>query len=227
MLADIKPNRATRPSILAVGERYDTMLAEFQKQAQGYNVTIPNREISGAGLSFSLEKLVAAIGSEYDEECRAIDVGICVSGLRPPLKDVTYILRLLWSAGIRSGIVEANDPDEAQDLAKELGAVHAILLCEGGTLRVRSWDRERFQERQVTRTELVEYIQKLLRNDVTIAPEYTTQITTSNSSNSLSNVSIRSNNFLSNLPSVEVTFMTHEKMTANLRRRYENQVSTN
>lgn len=224
MIADLKPNRTSRPSVLAVGERYDTMLVEFQKQAQSFNVNIPNRGISGAGLSFSLDKLVAAVGSECDEECRAIDVGVCVTGSRPPLKDVTYIMRVLWSAGIRSGIVEATGADEAQDLAKELGAVHVILVAENGSLRVRSWDRERFQERHVTHSELVEYIQKLLRNDnnsLDYAAQSSSGLSLSASSTSIKN----SGGLLSHLPKVQVVFMTHEKMTANFRRRYENHVS--
>ncbi|XP_055902335.1 eIF-2-alpha kinase GCN2 [Eupeodes corollae] len=224
MIADVKPNRSARPSVLAVGERYDTMLVEFQKQAQSFNANIPNRGICGAGLSFSLDKLVAAVGSEFDEECRAIDVGVCVTGSRPPLKDVTYIMRILWSAGIRSGIVEATGPEEAQDLAKDLGAVHVILVAENGSLRVRSWDRERFQERHVTHAELVEYIQKLLRHDNN-SLDYMTQ-GFSGLSMSASTTSIKnSGTLLSHLPKVQVVFMTHEKMTANSRRRYENHVT--
>lgn len=224
MIADLKPNRTARPSVLAVGERYDTMLVEFQKQAQSFNANIPNRGISGAGLSFSLDKLVAAVGSEFDGGCRAIDVGVCVTGSRPPLKDVTYIMRLLWSAGIRSGIVEATGPDEAQDLAKELGAVHIILVAENGSLRVRSWTRERFRESHVTHLELVGHIEKLLRNENN-SLEYTTQ-SFSGLSMSASNTSIKNSGVLySHLPKVQVFFQGQEKMNPNVRRRYENHVT--
>lgn len=255
MIADLKPNRTSRPSVIAVGERYDSMLMEFQKQAQGFNPNLPNRGISGAGLSFSLDKLVAAMFPEDSQKCRTIDVGVCVSGSRPPLKDITYIMRLLWSAGIRSGFLEtiSSSGDEAQDLAK-LGAMHVILVAENGALRIRSWERERFQERHVTRTELVDFIQKMPRssevalsssNDVTYTPSNVNYYSSSYSSNSgagsygssrndyglstsASSTSIKNtynSNSLSNLPNVQVQFLTHDKMTANYRRRLENQVS--
>lgn len=243
MLADLKPNRTTRPTVLAVGERYDTMLHEFQKKAQSFNVNIPHRGISGAGISLSLDKLVAAVGADFAEECHAIDVGVCVSGTRPPLKDVTYIMRLLWSSGIRCSVIEASSgADETQDLTK-LGALHVILVAENGALRVRTWDRERFQERHVTRTELVDYIHKMSRTDeLNIAiPDYTSQTapcfgsgsrgdgigsSTSGISTSGSSASIKNAYNLSQLPNVQVVFLTHDKLTANYRRRYENQVLT-
>ncbi|XP_075148275.1 eukaryotic translation initiation factor 2 alpha kinase Gcn2 [Haematobia irritans] len=254
MIADVKPNRTSRPSVLAVGERYDSMLMDFQKQAQGFNPNLPNRGISGAGLSFSLDKLVAAMGFEDSQKCRTIDVGVCVSGSRPPLKDVTYIMRLLWSAGIRCSFVESvtSSGDESQDLAK-LGAAHVILVAENGALRIRSWDKERFQERHVTRSELADFIQKIpIRSDISgynASHDYATQqsnsggsgcgggpggggshggrgdnaLCTSASGTNLKNISSSS---LSNLPNIQVIFsLTHDKMSANYRRRLENQVT--
>ncbi|ALC47839.1 Gcn2 [Drosophila busckii] len=241
MTADLKPNRSGHPSVLAVGERYDAMLHEFQKQAQSFNAALPTRGVlSGAGLSLSLDKLMAAVGIEFDKDYRAIDVGICVCGTRPPLKDVTYIMRLLWSLGIRCGMVEtaSGGGDEAQDLAR-LGAQHVILVAENGALRVRSFERDRFQERHLTRAELVEFI-KMLRSEtvnaaaVNVGVDYTSQM--SNMSNaggsggrgenglsySASNSSIK-NSY--QLPQLHVTFLTHDKPTANLRRRLENQVA--
>ncbi|EDV94516.1 GH19296 [Drosophila grimshawi] len=238
MTADLKPNRSGHPSVLAMGERYDAMLHEFQKQAQSFNAALPTRGVlSGAGLSFSLDKLVAAVGMEYAKDCRAIDIGICVCGTRPPLKDVTYIMRLLWSVGIRCGIVEtaSGGGDEAQDLAR-LGALHVILVAENGSLRVRSFERDRFQERHLTRAELVEFIQKMQRSEaisggvVGSGGDYSSQLSNMSSgpgnnglSLSASNVSIKNN--YSQLPDVQVTFHTHDKMTANYRRRLENQVA--
>ncbi|XP_064550119.1 eIF-2-alpha kinase GCN2 isoform X1 [Drosophila montana] len=243
MTADLKPNRSGHPSVLAKGERYDAMLHEFQKQAQSFNAALPTRGVlSGAGLSFSLDKLVAAVGMEYAKDCRAIDIGICVCGTRPPLKDVTYIMRLLWSVGIRCGIVETvgGGGDEAQELER-LGALHVILVAENGALRVRSFERDRFQERHLTRAELVEFIQKMQRSEginggaVGGGVETFSQLPNMSSSGggsgrgenglslSASNSTIKNN--YSQLPNVQVTFLTHDKLTANYRRRLENQVA--
>ncbi|KAL9892877.1 eukaryotic translation initiation factor 2 alpha kinase Gcn2 isoform 1-T1 [Glossina fuscipes fuscipes] len=257
LIADLKPNRSSRPAVLAVGERYDGMLNEFQKQAQAFNTNVAaNRNISGAGLSFSLDKLVLAIGAEDSRKCRTIDVAVCVSGSRPPLKDVTYIMHLLWTVGIPCSFVESitGGSDEAQDFAK-LGVNHIILVAENGALRIRSWDRERFQERQVTRTELVDFIQKIRRNEMMSPPfhEYCPQLSHGggnansigasggsnvshgslsgrgdsalNTSSACTNIKNFHNSSLSNLPSIQVTFMTHDKLTSNYRRRYENQVT--
>ncbi|KAH8293934.1 hypothetical protein KR054_006754 [Drosophila jambulina] len=245
MTADLKPNRSGHPSVLAVGERYDAMLHEFQRQAQSFNCALPPRGVlSGAGMTFYLDKLVAAV--EYAKDCRAIDVGICVCGTRPPLKDVTYIMRLLWSVGIRCGIVEAASEvgDEAQDLAR-LGALHVILVAENGSLRVRTFDRDRFQERHLTRTELVEFIEKLLRTEAISGAtvDNSSQVFNTSAgsggggnsggkerergenglSTSASNATIK--NSYSQLPNLQVSFLTHEKPTANYKRRLENQVA--
>lgn len=243
MTADLKPNRSGHPTVLAVGERYDAMLHEFQRQAQSFNCALPSRGVlSGAGMTFYLDKLVAAV--EYAKDCRAIDVGICVCGTRPPLKDVTYIMRLLWSVGIRCGIVEAASEvgDEAQDLAR-LGALHVILVAENGSLRVRSFERERFQERHLTRSELVEFIEKLLRTEAISGStvDNSSQVFNTSAggggnsggrerergenglSTSGSNATIK--NSYSQLPNLQVSFLTHEKPTANYKRRLENQVA--
>uniref|UniRef100_A0A1A9Z9V7 Uncharacterized protein n=1 Tax=Glossina pallidipes TaxID=7398 RepID=A0A1A9Z9V7_GLOPL len=75
LIADLKPNRSSRPAVLAVGERCDGMLNEFQKQAQTFNTNVAAiRNISGVGLSFSLDKLILAIGAEDSCKCRTIDV---------------------------------------------------------------------------------------------------------------------------------------------------------
>ncbi|XP_036323634.1 eIF-2-alpha kinase GCN2 [Rhagoletis pomonella] len=245
LIADLKPNRSTNSSVLAMGERYDTMLNEFQKQAQGFNQNIPGRVISGAGLSFSLDKLVAAMEVDYVKDCRAIDVGVCVNGTRPPLKYVTDIMRLLWSANIRCCIVESatGAGDEAQDLAK-LGALHVILVAENGALRICSWERDRFQERHVTRAELIDFIRKL-RPEVhyTHAIDYVSQISNNSAGGntsysggcnfgrgdglmtSASSAGIKSSYNPSQWPNVQVVFVVHDKLTANLKRRYENQVT--
>lgn len=308
LTANIKVNQTNRPSVLAVGERYDSMLLEFQKQAQNFNLTntgSTNRSISGAGFSISLDKLVTAITSFSGDDSQylnppTIEVGICVSGSRPPLKDVTYIMRLLWSMGIRCGFLEAlsdSIEDTIQDLAN-LGATHIILVSENGALRIRSWEREHFQERHVTRSELVDFIDKLSRTEFHLQHSFSFPIdyygsghcngnyhnsnhyhsisssicgiqgggsansggngsgasgantlsgtnhlqhsfvgygcgsnsgrgSDPNPNFSLSNTNIKNlhNSSLNDLPNIQVNFLIHEKLTANYRRRYENQVN--
>lgn len=206
---------------------HDILALTYRKQAQNDGSIIGNKDIniSGAGCSFALDKIISALNTIQRDDCRSIDVVVCATGSRPPLKDVTQILRSLWGVGIRCGVVEANGPDEAQDLAKDLGALHVILFGDDGTLRVRSWDQNRFQERHLNRQELTEYIQRMLRPDHMSLTDASACHQSNNNQATTNVVSIK-NSFLSGpaLPPVEVTFLTHEKPTANLRRRYENQL---
>lgn len=191
----------------------------FRKRAQDSGVSIPNREISGVGFSVALDKIISALGKVDVEDYRSMDVVICVTGSRPPLKEITYILRSLWAAGIRTGVVEANGSNEAQDMAKDLGAVHVILFGEDGSLRVRSWNDNGFREKQLNRQELTEYIQKMLRPDQGAN-------SASDVNQSLPSVTQSKSNMFTGptIPEVEVTFSMPDRVTANLRRRYENQL---
>lgn len=217
MTCDLKPNRHCGPYILAAGGRYDGLLSTFQKTAQSSSVAFPNREISGAGFSFALDKLINIIGPSNSIECRSIDVVVCVTGSRPPLKDVTQILRSLWTANIRSGLVEANTQEEAQELAKDLGAMHIIVMGEGGVLRVRSWENNRFHEHHVTRPELIDFIQRLLKPEQNISEIFPL-------SQSISGISLKNLPLVPVLSNVNVIFNTSEKLALNMRRRYEIQL---
>lgn len=179
-------------------------------------MSVPNREIAGAGFSFALDKIVYALRTTEEHECNSVDVVVCVSGSRPPLQDVTQILRSLWSAKIRAGIAESNNPDEAVDLAKEVSAKHVIMLGEGGVLRVRSWERDQFKEKFVTRPELIGYIQKMLTPDG--QKEGVEGVTAPILQVAKAPVAFVNLEFL---------FVIQEKLTANKKRRYESQIEQN
>lgn len=134
-----------------------------RKQAHNRGVTIPNRNISGAGLSFALDKILGVLSASHTDTMHRIDVVVCVSGIRPNFRDVTYILRTLWSFNIQCAIVHASSIEDGQDMAKDLGATYYIISTEDGILRVRSWLNDRFEERLLNRTEIIAYIQKALR----------------------------------------------------------------
>lgn len=147
------------------------------------------------------------------------DVVVCISGARPNFRDVTHILRTLWSYNIQCAIVQANNMEDGQDMAKDLGATYYIISTDDGSLRVRSWLNDRFEERLLNRVEIIAYIQKALRPE----PE-------SNATQTINN--IESNKHQRNsgtlvelklsLPAVNVIFCTVEKMTTSSRKRHEN-----
>lgn len=86
-----------------------------------------------SGFSFALDKLVLALAQLNENNNQSVDVVVFVNGSRPPIKEVISLLRSLWSADIRSCVLEATSFNE--DVGKELGANHIILLGDGGELR--------------------------------------------------------------------------------------------
>lgn len=92
MSGELKRNRNCALITIAIGGRYDGLLAEYQKSAQTGGILVPSRELSGVGFSFALDKLVYALGSGADViNSHTLDVVLCVTGSRPPLKDVTQV----------------------------------------------------------------------------------------------------------------------------------------
>lgn len=152
------------------------------------------------------------------------DVVVCVTGLRPALKEVTPILRALWSASIQCAVVECNTAEDGQDMAKDMGAVYYVIFCEDGTLHLRSWINDKFEERLFNREELIGYIKRALRPDTD--PSQSNILSTLNSSNDAASTSNKSNKTtilsVPALPNVKATFISIEKITSNSRRRYEN-----
>lgn len=156
----------------------------------------------------------------HAEDTNRTDVVVCVSGARPVLRDVTQILRSLWLAGIQCAVVQANNPEECQDMAKDLGAIYYIVYTDDGILRVRSWINDRFEERLLNRDEIIAYIKKALTPDIPTDPILFQHSMNCNESTKHN----RSNASLAepSLPTVNIIFNTAEKMTASSRKRHEN-----
>ncbi|XP_058461122.1 eIF-2-alpha kinase GCN2 [Malaya genurostris] len=222
LIGALKAKKKNPLTTIAVGGRYDAKLAEFQISGINNGLQVPKVELSGAGFSFHLDKLVNAIGSTTG--CEPVEVMIYITSSRPPLREVVQILRSLWSNGIKTGLLEgALSVDES---AKEVGATMVVMIGEGGELRVRCLDNDRFQERHVTRAELIPYTLRVLRpdsstSDLAVALQ-NTSITNTASIKSIPSLSGQSQN--SSTASLDLIFLTSEKMNANKKRRYENQV---
>lgn len=174
-----------------------------RKQAQNRGVTIPNRNISGAGLSFALDKILGVLSASHTDCMHRIDVVVCVSGARPNFRDVTSILRTLWSSNIQCAIVQANNIEDGQDMAKDLGATYYVISTDDGTLRVRSWINDRFEERLLNRVEIIAYIQKALRPEPESNAIQTISSTESNKYQRISGTSAELSKYYSGFPLVD------------------------
>uniref|UniRef100_A0A182MN55 non-specific serine/threonine protein kinase n=1 Tax=Anopheles culicifacies TaxID=139723 RepID=A0A182MN55_9DIPT len=246
MLGELKSKRKNPLTTIAVGGRYDSKMAEFQKSGINNGLQVPKVDLSGAGFSFLLDKLVNAIAPTAGYE--PIEVMICVTGSRPQLKEVAQILRPLWSNGIKTCVMETSAA-AVDDLGKEAGANVVVLLGDGGELRVRSWNHDRFQERHVTRPDLMAYILRTFRRSDVTAGEisqslqttslggsstsasfsYSSSFTTTSTSASMKLSSAGSaaasqQQPINSSPALDLVFLTSEKINTSKKRRYEHQV---
>lgn len=225
LVADLKIGKRRSSDILAVGGRYDELLAGFQRMAAKSGAAVPDKSLCGVGFSFALDKLVYSLGPNFGQEYRSIDVIVCVTGSRPPLQDVTQIMRMLWSLKIKCGVIEANTSQEGENAAKDLKASHVIVLGEGGALRVSSWDQNIYKDQQVTRPELMEYLRNLKIAE-------STEINNSNQSGSNyyanpptiipANANTKSTS--QSVQNIEVVFPLSDRLVSNAKRRLENQI---
>lgn len=195
-----------------------------RKQAHNRDGTIPNRQISGAGLSFALEKILGILNASHTDRTQRTDVVVCVLGALPNFRDVTHIVRTLWSNQIQCAIVQSNHIEDAQDMAKDLGAIYYIISTDDGILRVRTWLNDRLEERRMNCNEIIAYIQKSLRPEPTEL-SVSTQTINISESNKYQRNSGNQSSLEPILPAVNVIFCTVEKMTTSTRKRLENNLT--
>nr|CAD7397393.1 unnamed protein product [Timema cristinae] len=118
---------------------------------------------------------------------------------------------------------QSSSLEEVQDYCREQLVPHMVLFkdTETTTVRVRSWKRERdrFQEKKVNVSELVEFIQRLVKCTMVgegsdVAPLFSRSESKGSSETSSNSV----------IPAVTFSFVTDEKMNVTQRRRAENQI---
>ncbi|EAA00405.4 AGAP012368-PA, partial [Anopheles gambiae str. PEST] len=224
LLGELKPKRKNPLTTIAVGGRYDGKLAEFQKSGINNGLQVPKVDLSGAGFSFLLDKLVNAIAPTAGYE--PIEVMICVTGSRPQPKEVAQTLRPLWSNSIKTCVVETS-AGAVDDLGKEAGATVVVLLGDGGEMRVRSWNHDRFQELHVTRPELMPYILRTLRRSDVSTGELSQALQSTSlggASTSASSSAASQQQSINTSPPLDLVFLTSEKINTSKKRRYEHQV---
>jgi translation initiation factor 2-alpha kinase 4 len=123
-------------------------------------------------------------------------------------------------------LVEAQNFDE--EMAKELGARHIVLLGEGGVLRVKTWQGGRFCEKPVTKPEIIDYIKKnLISNPEAAIIEPIYNLTRNNSITTISNKNQAqpiNQNVNVGVAKMQTIIIMAEKLTVNKKKRLENQV---
>lgn len=186
-----------------------------------------NRCVRGAGFSFSLDRMLSAFKLFSIDGGPSTDVVVCSNASQSTLNEVAQILRSLWTAGIQCAVVESHNLEEAQEMAKELGAVHCVIVSEYRTLRLRSFIKDRFEDKLYNREELFSYLKRVLKPE-TDSPSSTNP---SNTSSNYNESSYKSNKSAitpaPTLPHMAISFLPNQKMSSAVRRRQESLVSDN
>ncbi|VEN50558.1 unnamed protein product, partial [Callosobruchus maculatus] len=143
-----KKNKHNSMEVVAAGGRYDGMIAYYRILVEQANMLNKGVQQSAVGISFSLDKLVQAIQKEQSDDLPKmdpVDVVVCSVGFKQMVKEKTKILRSLWLAGIKCFLIESTNIEEIQEQLIELKVSHVFILKENehGTVRVRSWERDR------------------------------------------------------------------------------------
>ncbi|RZC35247.1 Pkinase, RWD and/or tRNA-synt His domain containing protein [Asbolus verrucosus] len=222
-----KKHKHGNKEVLAAGGRYDSMITSYRKIMEAANVHGKEIQQLAVGISLSLDKLVQAVIREQCDDLpkmEFLDVAVCSVGSKPLLREKTKVLRNLWAAGIRCALIEATNNEEIQEQCGELKVPHVVMLKDSdqGTVRVRSWERDRFQEKTFKMHELVENMQKIIKNWKEGCQEFIPVTGTISRSDSKS--SYGEKNEHNHEANVTVLFVTAEKLSANVRKRYDIQI---
>lgn len=186
--------------VIAAGGRYDNMLMSFRQVLERTGLASKEVKQYGAGISVSLDKLVGAVeeGTKENFEGKfGIDVAVCcVDGSPKREGEMADVLRELWTLGLRVTSLDLSTTEEVSDYCRENSITHVVMLkCgEKGSLRVQSWERDRFQERRINISELVDYLQRQTENSLPILNRSESKVSASTepplSSNTPVNVNI-------------------------------------
>lgn len=165
----------------------------FRKVLERTGMASKETKQYGAGISISLDKLIAAVAETSEnpngESKCGIDVAVCCEGSPGSEgrreREMINVLREIWSLGLKVTILDLCTMEEILEYCQENSISHIVLL-RNGTLRVQTWERDRFQEKKWnTIQDIVEYLQrqsdtalpmlnrsesKVSTNDVSVAP---------------------------------------------------------
>ncbi|KAK7862324.1 hypothetical protein R5R35_005220 [Gryllus longicercus] len=208
-----KKRRKVGIDVIAAGGRYDSLVAMFRQRLEDAGMQLREVKQSAIGVSIALDKIILALQEESLPAM--LDAVVCSLGNNPMLKEKATLVRDMWASGIRTLLMEGvQDAEELQDYCIKNKVKYMVMLksSETGTVKVRFWDKDRFQERKLAPSEVVDTLLKIHRC------EATSELVRSDSKTS--------NDACSGTPSVSITFIFSErdKINATSKRRVENQV---
>lgn len=161
--------------IIAAGGRYDKMLTSFRQYVDSPEDSSKELKQFGVGISISLDKLVCAVEQDCKDICTdnkfGVDVAVCcIGGLRRRQKEKAEVLRELWSQGLKATSLSLHSDEEICEYCSENAISNIVLLKDGesGTLRVKSWEKDRYQERKINIQDLTDFLQRQIDNPLPV-----------------------------------------------------------
>ncbi len=169
--------------VLAAGGRYDRLLDSFAANislCSGGGGQVSSSHSGGStasavGISLAMDRLVAAVSGELEGNFGGADVllhsepsSTYEGWSRRAAREEMELAGRLWSAGIKCLLCGGGqNMDDVQEAAKDLSARFIVVLRDGEsgggvTARIRSLEKDRFQEKKVALSEVPEFLSKQL-----------------------------------------------------------------
>lgn len=220
-----KKRQQNKMEVIAAGGRYDSMIASYRSMVRG-NTFSRDISQSAVGISISLDKIVQAVQKSEAllERKNGFEIILASTGARQYLKEKVRILSCLWSLGINYTLLETSNYKEIEEIREELKVPNVIMFkdADPDTVILRSLEKDRFQEKSLTISELIEELQRLLKRTNNSFQE---NLNTKQDVN-LARLDNKIERSHSNEPWVSIIFAKTEKLPTNLRKRHENQISS-
>lgn len=216
--------------VLAAGGRYDGLINSYRTLIEKGLPLKKGIRQSAVGISISLDKLVQSLQQEpcsVIENLSCMEVGICSLGSKDLLKEKARILKGLWAQDVRCCVLDITNLQDVDETCLELNCPHIILMkdSEDRNVIVRSREKDRFNDKKVLVNDVVDLLAKVAK-----ISQKESRDCVSDQLYPFNNL-VRSESKVSNAEkehecnsTLIVIFETLEKLAANLKRRYENQV---
>ncbi|VVC37487.1 Protein kinase, ATP binding site,Serine/threonine-protein kinase, active site,Protein [Cinara cedri] len=189
--------------VLAAGGRYDKLISSFKKNLDMTN----DIKQTASGISFSLDKLAVM----FHTQPSGIDV-VLSSSNNLLTEEKLNIAKDLWNLGIKTLVLNVDQTlEQIQDYCQELYVNNIVMLKESKSVILRHLMGDKFQDKVMSVTEFIEYMRHKNRknsNSVTSPTKTVRNDVRSTSENQ----------------HINIVFFTEEKLTTNVKRRYESQI---
>ncbi|XP_046628055.1 eIF-2-alpha kinase GCN2 [Neodiprion virginianus] len=182
-----KRRRRGGQDVIAAGGRYDKMLTSFRQFLERTGMAGKEVRQYGVGISISLDKLVCAVRENCKDICSenkfGVDVAVCcIGGMQRREKEKAEVLRELWSQGLKVTSLGPHSAEEISEYCRDNSINYIILLRDGenGTLRVQSWEKDRYQERKINTQDITDFLQRQIDNPLPILTRSESKVSTGN-----------------------------------------------